>query len=186
MEHVQKLLQQKTELESELRQLDNELHGHGVDRTTQLVDANGFPRSDIDIVAIRTIRQSLVCKQNDLRALMSHIETQLIALHQTTQTETATPKRRAFARVSIVTPNSPASEAGLVAGDKIAQYGTVTASSADCFQALSTETINNVNTPIAVTIERVVDGKPETIELLLRLRRGWGGEGVLGCHILPI
>ncbi|KAJ2477889.1 putative 26S proteasome regulatory subunit [Coemansia sp. RSA 2131] len=186
MEHVQKLLQQKTELESELRQLDNELHAHGVDRSTQLMDANGFPRSDIDIVAIRTIRQSLVCKQNDLRGLMAQIETQLIALHQTTHSETPTPKRRAFARVSIVTPHSPASEAGLVAGDKIIQYGSVSASSSDCFQALSAETINNINTPLCVAIERVVNGKPETLELSLLLRRGWGGEGVLGCHILPI
>ncbi|KAJ2549148.1 putative 26S proteasome regulatory subunit [Coemansia sp. RSA 1878] len=73
-----------------------------------------------------------------------------------------------------------------MAGDKIIQYGTVTASHSDCFQALSAETINNINTPLDVTIERVVNGKPETIELSLVLRRGWGGEGVLGCHILPI
>ncbi|KAJ2307846.1 putative 26S proteasome regulatory subunit [Coemansia sp. RSA 2706] len=188
MERAQELLKQKSALESEIRQLESDPRAHGVDRTTPLVDSSGFPRSDIDIVAIRTTRQSLICKQNDLKALMLQIEAQLVSLHQDSAPtpKPAEAKKRPFARVSIVTPSSPASEAGLLAGDKIIQYGSVDASNHDNFRAMSTETINNINKPLLVTIERVVNGQPEVMELTLHLRHGWGGESLLGCHILPL
>ncbi|KAJ2347346.1 putative 26S proteasome regulatory subunit [Coemansia erecta] len=187
MEKAQELLKQKAALESEIRQLESDLRTHGVDRTTQLVDSAGFPRSDIDIVAIREIRQSLICKQNDLKALMKQIEDQLVTLHQVSSPpEPVETKRRPFARVSIVTPNSPASEAGLLVGDKIIQYGSVDATNHDNFKAMSTETIDNINKPLKVAIERVVGGKPEVLNLTLHLRHGWGGESLLGCHILPL
>ncbi|KAJ2851318.1 putative 26S proteasome regulatory subunit [Coemansia brasiliensis] len=184
MEKAQKLLNEKTELESEIRKLEANLKSHGADRTTALVDSNGFPRSDIDVVEVRTIRQSLICKQNDLKALMQQIEESLLLLHQ----ESSPPlqKSKPFARVSIVTPNSPASEAGLLVGDKIIQYGSVNADNHNNFKAMSTETVNNINKPLPVKIERVVNGKPTTMDLTLVLRHGWGGDSLLGCHILPL
>ncbi|KAJ2769835.1 putative 26S proteasome regulatory subunit [Coemansia nantahalensis] len=191
MERAQALLQQKSALESEIQRLDLDLRGHGVDRTEPLVDAGGFPRSDIDILAVRQIRQALNCKQNDLRALMDEVAAQLVSLHQSTKAD-AQPEHgpatrlQPFARVSIVTPNSPASEAGLVAGDKVVRYGSVDASNHDNLKALSAETINNINKPMSVTVQRVVDGRPQTVDLTLRLRHGWGGESLLGCHILPL
>ncbi|PIA17927.1 hypothetical protein COEREDRAFT_40090 [Coemansia reversa NRRL 1564] len=192
MEQTQELVKRKKALESEIKQLEAELSGHGVSRTEALVDQEGYPRGDIDIVAIRQIRQSLICKQNDLRWLMSEIERNLVSLHNTIQKDTSasdaatSQRQRPFARVSIVTPNSPASEAGLLVGDKIVKYGSVDATNHDNFKKLSTETINNINKPLPVTIERVVDGRPQILELTLRLRHGWGGESLLGCHILPL
>ncbi|KAJ2796927.1 putative 26S proteasome regulatory subunit, partial [Coemansia helicoidea] len=87
MERAQALLQQKSALESEIQRLDLDLRGHGVDRTEPLVDAGGFPRSDIDILAVRQIRQALNCKQNDLRALMDEVAAQLVSLHQSTKAD---------------------------------------------------------------------------------------------------
>ncbi|KAJ2076398.1 putative 26S proteasome regulatory subunit [Coemansia sp. RSA 988] len=192
MEQVQELIKQKNALESEIKQLELEHRGHGVDKGEALVDKEGYPRGDIDIVAIRQIRQRLICKQNDLRDLMSEIEKRLVSLHHITQTDApasdtaASQRQRPFARVSIVTPNSPASEAGLLVGDKIIKYGSVDATNHDNFKRLSIETIDNINKPMSATIERVVEGRPQVLELTLRLRHGWGGESLLGCHILPL
>ncbi|KAJ2710827.1 putative 26S proteasome regulatory subunit [Coemansia spiralis] len=191
MEEAQALQQQRAALEGEIQRLELDLRGHGVDRTEPLVDAEGYPRGDIDIVAVRQIRQALNCKQNDLRALMEEVAAQLVTLHQSTRADAPSDPGLAtrllpFARVSIVTPNSPASEAGLVVGDKVVRYGSVDASNHDNLKALSAETVNNINRPMSVTVQRVVDGRPQTVDLTLRLRHGWGGESLLGCHILPL
>ncbi|KAJ1732619.1 putative 26S proteasome regulatory subunit [Coemansia biformis] len=191
MEKAQALLKQKDALENEIQQLEFDLRGHGVDRTESLVDHEGYPRADIDIVAVRQLRQALNCRQNDLRALMDDVASQLVSLHQSTKADApaglaSAARQQPFARVSIVTPNSPASEAGLLVGDKIVCYGSVNASNHDNLKTLSAETIGNINKPMLVTVQRVVDGKPQTVDLTLRLRHGWGGESLLGCHILPL
>ncbi|KAJ2909254.1 putative 26S proteasome regulatory subunit, partial [Coemansia aciculifera] len=74
MEHAQRLMKEKVALENEIRTLDMELSGMNVTRETPLVDAEGFPRSDIDIGAVREIQHTLICKKNDLKGLMAEIE----------------------------------------------------------------------------------------------------------------
>ena len=46
------------------------------------MDEDQFPRSDIDIVAVRTSRQQLICLTNDMRGVMERIEVALFKLHQ--------------------------------------------------------------------------------------------------------
>ena len=46
-----------------------------------LVDAEGFPRSDIDIYEVRKARHDLACLQTDHQALMKKIEQGLHAYH---------------------------------------------------------------------------------------------------------
>ncbi|KAJ1923329.1 putative 26S proteasome regulatory subunit [Coemansia sp. S100] len=189
MERAQSLMKDKVALENEIRTLELNLKGMSATRETPLVDSEGFPRSDIDVAAIREIRRSLICKQNDLKALMTEIEQSLISLHQGSKVSSE-PKpvtmRRPFARISIVEHNSPASEAGLLAGDKIVAYGLVNASNHDKLRLLIEETSNNIDKPIDMEVERVVDGQPQLVELKLRPRRNWGGDGLLGCFILPL
>ena len=45
------------------------------------MDKEGFPRSDIDVVEIRTMRNRRACLQTDLRELMKQIEAGLHELH---------------------------------------------------------------------------------------------------------
>jgi 26S proteasome regulatory subunit N4 len=47
------------------------------------VDSEGFPRGDIDIYQIRTMRNKLCCLQTDHKRLMSRIEEGLYSLHST-------------------------------------------------------------------------------------------------------
>ena len=46
-----------------------------------LVDAEGFPRSDIDVYEVRKARHDLACLQTDHQALMKKIEQGLYSLH---------------------------------------------------------------------------------------------------------
>ena len=46
-----------------------------------LVDAEGFPRADVDVHATRTARHRLACLNTDHKALMEEIEKGLHALH---------------------------------------------------------------------------------------------------------
>ena len=55
----------------------------------ELIDADGFPRADVDIHAVVGQRQRLARLQNDHSALMGSIETALQQLHQQQRTDTA-------------------------------------------------------------------------------------------------
>ncbi|KAJ1945452.1 putative 26S proteasome regulatory subunit [Linderina macrospora] len=190
-QHTQELLKQKDILESELRDLESQLRSHGVTRTEPLMDANGFPRADIDIATIRQIRTSLIYKQNDLKALMAEIESSLLALHQDTKSEPGSeladpPRRRAFARVNTIAPSSPAADAGLKVGDSIVTFGSADALNHERLQRLAKICSESEGLEVGVQVERVVDGRPTLVNLMLTPRRGWGGAGLLGCHVLPI
>lgn len=46
-----------------------------------LIDADGFPRNDIDVYEVRRARQMIICSQNDHKSLMKEIEELLHQLH---------------------------------------------------------------------------------------------------------
>ncbi|KAJ1960843.1 putative 26S proteasome regulatory subunit [Dimargaris xerosporica] len=86
MDQVQPLLARKDDIEAQLRELDQALQSHGVSFHDPLVDAEGFPRADIDVGAVRHIRVKVVTLRNDLQRVMAEIELALHALHQSTRT----------------------------------------------------------------------------------------------------
>lgn len=55
-----------------------------------LLDAEGFPRADIDVYAVRQARHQIICLQNDLKAIMKEIEQGLINVHAEARTNNAT------------------------------------------------------------------------------------------------
>ncbi|KAG4302031.1 hypothetical protein PCK1_001706 [Pneumocystis canis] len=77
------ILQRADEIKKELQILSNILFQHNVDMETPLIDADGFPRSDIDIVAgiIRMARARINCLKSDYHALINNIQAILHALH---------------------------------------------------------------------------------------------------------
>jgi len=174
------LIAQKDGMEAELEALHSQAAAG-----QQLLDAEGFPRSDLDVHAVRNARNELARKQNDHKALMARIEQAMFAMHAEAKANKAQQRpeaiqsvqqvRRApgeapaarvpppsaadavssdavpaagadviptdgaasasasasslapFYIVNSVAPDSPASVAGLRAGDLVLQFGSVTA-----------------------------------------------------------
>lgn len=98
---------------------------------TPLVLADGFPRSDIDVLQVRRTRTQIIRVKNDLKEVMNDIQKELVKHHSqqrdlnkkidslnadtkdlailsANSTSTDLP---VFATVNSVEPNSPASEA---------------------------------------------------------------------------
>jgi 26S proteasome non-ATPase regulatory subunit 9 len=59
----------------------------GVGLTGKLVDDEGFPRADVDLYQVRTLRHQLACLKTDRKALEAEIEAKLVLLHDLMQRE---------------------------------------------------------------------------------------------------
>ncbi|KAL5355123.1 hypothetical protein BJX96DRAFT_2391 [Aspergillus floccosus] len=148
---VIELMQEKQKIEEELSALSSVLSSHGVNMNTSLTTFDGFPRDDIDVAQIRTIRSQIIHRRNDHKELMKYVEK---AVHehfenlqraQNTAPSTGTTNGlggsqsnlngnatsdggmlgQPFAKVNSVTEASPAHQAGLRAGDTIRLFGSV-------------------------------------------------------------
>ena len=78
------------ELSKRKKAIEDEIAAHlstlesegGVGMSQPLVDAEGFPRNDVDLVRVRQARNRVICLRNDHKALMKEIEAELINIHQ--------------------------------------------------------------------------------------------------------
>ncbi|KAI9285997.1 hypothetical protein BC943DRAFT_322292 [Umbelopsis sp. AD052] len=189
MENAKALMAKKDSIEAEIRELQANLQTQGVGMDQPLVDREGYPRNDIDVVAVRTARRTIIELTNDHKQLMKEIEQAILGLHQntksaprtsnaTTQPTTSQPSEP-FARVNAVAPDSPAKEAGLIKDDLIIRFGSVHAGNHRMLQAL-----NDVVSQ-GVRVEVVVKRNDETMTLSLLPKRV-GSRYTLGCHLLPL
>ncbi|XP_063687617.1 26S proteasome non-ATPase regulatory subunit 9-like [Bolinopsis microptera] len=156
-----------------------------------LVDKDQYPRSDIDVVAVRTARQQVIRLTNDMRGVMGRIERALYKLHelappnQSEGTETRErvlpPTRPPFLRVHGVIPNSPAHSSGLRDEDTICQIGSL---HRDNFTNLGdVAEVVKLSVNKAVPVKLIRGGTPKTIALK---PRPWQGRGVLGCNVAEL
>lgn len=204
------LQRSKDNVEAELRALSGVLDSHGVDMHTSLLTPDGFPRADIDVAQIRTARARIIHLRNDYKDLMAriekHIHEHFASLAEGAADAEVTPAAAAssseepalrdyvperlgdpFAKINTVAPGSPAASAGLQPGDLIRNFGYVDAANhdqlkkvAECVQASAGQSvIVKISRPIAAPSQR-------ELQLTLVPRQGWGGRGLLGCHILPL
>ncbi|CAG8459188.1 5258_t:CDS:2 [Funneliformis mosseae] len=188
---ARQLIENKDAIENELKELEQVLKGQGVGMIEPLVDNSGFPRDDIDLVTVRTAPL-----RNDHKDIMKQIEEALHAMHAENQAKKAAAKNKSvetglnrpkpFAIVNAVAPDSPAKEAGLFKGDKITRFGSIHVGNHQKLQALNTLVTDHEGKNISVTIERGEVDSEEVLVLQLTPRRGWGGRGLLGCHIIPL
>ncbi|KAK7197676.1 proteasome 26S non-ATPase subunit 9 [Novymonas esmeraldas] len=154
-QELRRLDPQKTSMEAALTDALQYLATTPVGLRGKLVDAEGFPRGDCDLYAVRTARNTADSTRNDLRALSERMYALLNALHHQTQEaaqlqmvqDAATRRQRQAAaekraqrmaevrRVSLLRPcltvaaveaGSPAEEAGLSVGMQVLQYGAIT------------------------------------------------------------
>ncbi|GLD94687.1 hypothetical protein PINS_up003311 [Pythium insidiosum] len=97
MEEYAQLTQQKDALEAEIAAIAEELTSgpNAPGLKGPLVDAEGFPRADIDVYRVRHQRHAFACKQTNHRAVMARIEEllhQLLAARKpSTSVQSASP-----------------------------------------------------------------------------------------------
>ncbi|MES1910505.1 MAG: hypothetical protein MHM6MM_003087 [Cercozoa sp. M6MM] len=151
---VQALMRQRDALEGEITSLLQTIppEFRGVDRHSMppLVDAEGFPRSDIDVYLIRTVRHKVAMLQNDYRRVMRQLEQHVLnwdssgsrattsasdvrSAEEKTEDALEHPRvpsnaaeMRAFALIDEVSADSPAFSAGLQVNDHVIQFGSLT------------------------------------------------------------
>ena len=79
-EELLQLDKEKKKLEERISELTDYLCGPGMPGIDgSLIDKDGFPKSGLDLVSIRTARHELIYKQNDLKSLMEKIEKKMMA-----------------------------------------------------------------------------------------------------------
>lgn len=199
-------------IESELGVLAAGLGPAGM--TGPLVDADGFPRADVDVMAVRHARQQVVMRRNDLKCAMGELAGALEALHALGPTAAPAPAPAPaplagaagglaaahavgdgkcatlapFAWVDSVTPGSPASDAGLAVGDRVVALGPLRGAPVGAVAGAA---------PSLADVAAVVRSSEDTevavvvrrggVDVALRLTpRRWAGPGLLGCHVLPV
>lgn len=193
---VQELVRRKDELEAQIKACYELLESQkGVGMNEPLVDAEGFPRDDIDLYQVRTARHNIICLQNDHKALMKQVEEALHQLHAREKEKHARDEAEAlaeamsqsqslpqpFAKVNTVTPGSPASVSGLQVDDEIVEFGSVNVNNFQNLQNIATVVQHSEGRPLSVTVIR--GGRKVHVGLI---PKRWAGKGLLGCNIIPL
>ncbi|RPB20815.1 hypothetical protein L211DRAFT_791591 [Terfezia boudieri ATCC MYA-4762] len=197
-EELLELINQKDMLEGELRTLGAVLDSHKVNMNTPLTTFDGYPRDDIDVAQIRTTRARIIHLRNDHKALLSRIENGLHALHSSLPPSPPAPALETqpqvlpqsplaapdipFAEVDIVALGSPAATAGLRLGDKVKRFGPCHALNHDGLKKVAEVVGDNEGKGLKVVVERGA----EEVEVTVTPAKGWGGRGLLGCHLKPL
>jgi len=111
----------KQSIEAEIEAQLSILSANSVTFRSPLVDPEGFPRSDIDIFAVRGARVRIIELRNDLKAVVDDLAKALEVVYDKRSTTVDTSGSvsnveeevplQPFARVDGVAPNSPASAA---------------------------------------------------------------------------
>ncbi|KAJ3170638.1 putative 26S proteasome regulatory subunit [Geranomyces variabilis] len=177
---AQALMARKANLESQIADLQDVLASHKTDLTSPLTDSEGFPRADIDVYAVRHVRVEILKLRNDHQETMQKIESALQDVFRTGATLDPLAGLVAFAKIGEVLADSPAKEGGLLHGDEVVKFGSVSKSSHPQNTLASLAGVVHENRPIRIAIRRA--GKPQEITLI---PHKWSGRGLLGCQFLP-
>lgn len=201
MDDVKNLVKKKEEIEEQIKAYYDVLEDQGVGVAGPLVDAEGYPRADVNLYQIRTARHNISCLQNDHKAIMVEIEEALHKLHAREKAKREQDEAEAqeeaealeeameqqvtlpspFARVEAVTQGSPACAAGLRVGDEVIEFGSVNSENFQNLQNIATVVQHSEGKPLRVTVIR--DGQKTPMSLT---PQRWSGRGLLGCNIVPI
>ena len=218
-EDLLKMDKERQEIEKEIFELTEYLTQPGMPGIKgSLIDNEGFPISGVDLYAIRTARQKLIMKQNDLKNLMEKIEVKMskyfeeINSNNKKEEEEIKEKnnninynkeepipisvlsndnnnnsntKEPFAKITEVSDNSPAFEAGLKVNDFIIKFDNFLYKgvSKNPLQTLAEIVRDKLNMDIPIDIMRKSEENLlEILHLTIRPHQ-WEGRGVLGCKL---
>ncbi|XP_030375852.1 26S proteasome non-ATPase regulatory subunit 9 [Scaptodrosophila lebanonensis] len=203
-ERLERLMAAKGQLEAQISKSGQILaQNDNVGMNGSLVDAEGYPRNDIDIYQVRQARQTIICLQNDHKELMNQIQELLNQYHaEIASTDPELVNRasaleldrptggavnqlevqdsRTIVVVNLVSPNSPAEEAGIRVGDQILHFGSVNGGN---FKNNLTQIGDVVRNMQNQNVQLKVKRGDKLLDLLL-VPKTWSGRGLLGCNIV--
>lgn len=207
--HYEFLVQKKADIEDQLNEFNEILiREKNIGMTGELIDKEGYPRSDIDIYKVRLARQQINRLRNDYNALLIEIEKELVNIHSKFKqedkpgefVEKSIPlsneqiiEHKPFAKITQVDSNSPSAEAGLETNDEIIQFGPFThLNTQKSLAEIGDHVRKSENKIILVKVQRngnsteqmETNGKKKIIVKLVPKK--WQGHGLLGCKIVPI
>jgi len=191
IKEVKDLVQQKVEVERELDELHSVLESHGSNMTDELVDPEGYPRADIDVLTVRKTRVRIIYLQSDLKQLLGKIEKGLYKIHADEREkrktgESAPPNvnttdqnAEPFLKIDLVSEGSPAEKAGLKLDDLIVRFGSLTCENYTGLQMIGSLVQHSKEKNIEIAVKR--NGK---LSNLILTPSTWSGRGLLGCNIV--
>lgn len=192
---VLRLLDKRKDIETELRHQRDILEANHVTMSTNVLDAEGFPRSDLDIPTIRAAKSQIRCLLHDRELINAKLEALLpSALRHGVTLDTSSfslpktdhhiPPPHQLA-IRSVQRNSPAATAGLEAGDLLVSWDDLRPLSAMHLSQLPSRVKEGV--PIILEVNRTLtNGVTMSLKLTLIPSSQWDGRGLLGCHIVPV
>ncbi|KAF5862260.1 putative 26S proteasome regulatory subunit [Aspergillus alliaceus] len=206
------LMQEKESIEEELSALSSVLTSHGVNMNSSLTTFDDYPRDDIDVAQIRTIRAKIIRLRYDHKEVMKYLEKgihdhfsnlqrvqgETSSIGSTNRSSEAQPNLVTnslsgaamlgppFARVNSVAVASPADRAGLKTGDKIRNFGSVNWTNHERLSKVADLVQQNEGRTLIVKVARQDGDNITDLDLELVPRRDWGGRGLLGCHLVPL
>lgn len=193
---LESLQNQREGLEIEAEQIKNELNAPGENGEPcaglqgPLIDSEGFPRHDVDIPHVLSLRKRLREINFDYTNVMKKIENLLpliyqenmIVFDQTPPVEEGNKTSMVpFARIDEVLPKSPAAIGGIQYNDLIIKFGAIDLHSKNPFGEISDLVRNSLNKRISLVVQR-----GQTFLTLSISPSIWEGRGVLGCHLSPL
>ena len=194
-EKVLDLHRRRTAIEAEIAEYESVLESQdNVGMHGPLLTHDGYPRADIDLVAVRTARNRIICLNNDYTALMKQIEEEMHNFFDKVKSQAPPTSNQissngdspmevdrtpeAFLKVRSVAAQSPADKAGLRIDDLILNFGSIKKSNFHELADVKALCDQAVGQPIPVSVLRqgaVVD--------LVMIPGGSGSNSVLGCYL---
>lgn len=132
------LINKREDINNELNVIFNYFKDNNIKKSTPLLDQEGFPRNDLDIVTITEYRQRLAVLQNDLERVNQDIYKFLEQQPKTAVSSDRKPIKHStpWSIVKAIKPSSIADNAGLLKDDLIIQFGPFSHLTLDNFEKL--------------------------------------------------
>ncbi|KAF0990148.1 hypothetical protein HZS_5461 [Henneguya salminicola] len=154
---IEKLDYKRKEIEKEIKTNLEILRDNNTDMHENLVDVEGFPRTDINILAVRAARNKIICNysnaiksglRNDHQKIGDSI-CSLLPLYYGYQKNEDFSTLNPFLLVNSIEENSHAFKSGFISGDKIFKLGDLT--------ARNYQTIQNVGSYLSFYPNKTID-----------------------------
>uniref|UniRef100_A0A182SXV1 26S proteasome regulatory subunit p27 n=1 Tax=Anopheles maculatus TaxID=74869 RepID=A0A182SXV1_9DIPT len=174
----------KAELEAEIERHGMVLKANKIGMNEPLIDVEGFPLPNIDVISVRKARNAIICLQNDRKVLLKEIENEMVQLFETGRSTASSdvqqqqcqlmevddhtvvsPSLEPFAVVEKVEPGQLADRMGVKIRDMILQIGTLTSQNFKALNQIQTVISNSQGSKLRFVIRKATTGEDVTLEM---------------------